>query len=393
MISLHTCPLSRPGILAAGGMNVVVLNFAKELAKLGWQVDVFTRQHEGTEKKVTQVGSGLRVVHLPVNSRIEDFAGQVMHFWKKEGKKPDFLYAHYYLSGLAAKIIKEKMNLSYAVTFHTLGAMKKIYVGENNPQRIKAEKAVGKEARLIITTTPLEKRVLLNHYHLSRKKIVVVLPGVDSRLFHPRSRKTARQRLSLPKDKKIILFVGRFDPVKGVGRLLRAVQSLSRAQANFTDNFRVLLIGGNTRARRFWQLPEVVKIRRTILRYQLDCCVKFLGFRPHRQLVWYYAAADVVVLPSFYESFGLVALEALACGAAVLATKVGGLRFLIKDGKNGLLFANHRAQQLAEKLWRLLDDESLRQSLGKEAVKLAKAYRWELSAKKVAASLVAMSPK
>lgn len=398
MISFHTCPLAHPGVFSAGGLNVMVLSLARELARAGFQVDLFTKRHTGTEKEVVYPEQGLRVIHLPVGNKIEipkeklltyaeEFAAKILEFFEKDGKKPEVIYAHYYLSGVTARIIKSKANIPFALTYHTLGILKRVYGQEESPERVRAERELSNEADLIFCATNLEKNSLVKHYEISPGKILVSPPGVDHRIFHHRDKDKARKRLGLLDERKVILFVGRLDPIKGITRLLNAVNGLARKYPDFKSKFLVLLIGGKTRSAKFWRLPEVVKIKETIARNDLECCVKFLGFRPHATLAWYYAAADVVAMPSLYESFGLVALEALASGAAVLVSKVGGLRFLVKNGVNGVSVSPKVNGDLEDKLWEILNDESFRDKLGVAAAKTAKKYSWKKHADEIVSGL------
>lgn len=397
-ISFHTCPLSSPGVLDAGGLNVYVLHLAKELGKLGWEIDIFTKDHPGTKRKVINLKNNVRVIHLRVGnslctekdtlaSQAEEFGQLIEAFTKTQTTKYRLIYAHYYLSGLVAEYLSPHLHTPFILTFHTLGILKKIYGSELNQKRIQLEKKIAAKALSIIVSTVLEKKALCEYYDVVGSKIQVIPPGVNTRLFHPRRQDVSRNRLNLPPSRQIILFVGRIDPIKGLTNLVEAVYQLTRLHPDFEKEFLVLLVGGQTHSRYFWQQPEVVRIKKMIERKQLSCCVKFLGAKPHRQLANYYPAADVVVLPSLYESFGLVIMEAMAAGAAVLASRVGGLRFLIDDGKTGLLFANKNRKQLREKLWRLLIDEPLRKRLGKQATRFVRKLSWSRQAGQVSALL------
>lgn len=397
-ISFHTCPLSTPGVLDAGGLNVYVLHLAKELGKLGWAIDIFTKDHPGTKRKVINLKDNVRVIHLRVGNSLrtekekllgqaEEFGQKIEAFTKTQTTEYRLIYAHYYLSGLVAEYLTPRLHTPFILTFHTLGILKKMYGSELNQERVRLEKKIAAEALSIIVSTGLEKKALSDYYGVAESKINVIPPGVNTRLFHPRRQDVSRARLNLPPTRQIILFVGRIDPIKGLTNLVEAVHQLTRLHPDFEKEFLVLLVGGQTHSRYFWQQPEVIKIKKMIERKQLSCCVKFLGAKPHRQLANYYSAADVVVLPSLYESFGLVIMEAMASGAAVLASRVGGLRFLVEDGKTGLLFANKNRKQLREKLWRLLKDEPLRRRLGKQATRFVRKLSWLRQAGQVSALL------
>lgn len=391
LISFHTCPLSTPGVWDAGGLNVYVLHLAKELGKLGWAVDIYTKDHSGTKKKIVNLKNNVRVIHLKVGERrnvkkdelinlVPEFSLKIKSFIKERSLSYQIIYAHYYLSGLCAEILSYDLAVPFILTFHTLGVLKKIYGSKPNTKRILLEEKVAEASARIIVSTELEKKSLQDYYGVPGSKIVVLPPGVDTNLFHQRSKDESRSRLNLPEEKRIILFVGRIDPIKGLTNLVASVHQLVRLHPDFEENFLVLLVGGQVHSRAFWQQPEVIRVKRMIERKGLSCCVKFLGAKPHRQLIYYYSAADVVVLPSAYESFGLVIMEAMACGRAVLASRVGGLKFLVENEKTGMLFANKNRRQLSQKLWLLLQDSELRKKLGAEAAKAVRQLSWSKQA-------------
>ncbi|KKR34384.1 MAG: Glycosyl transferase group 1 [Candidatus Gottesmanbacteria bacterium GW2011_GWA2_41_12] len=394
VISFWNCPLQRPGVLSTGGLEIYVLHFILFLAKLGWKVDVFTRFHPDTEKEILEIGENIRVIHFHIGTKlniakpdlfgyVDDFSDKIGKFIKKENIPYSVIHSHYYFSGLVGIKLKKIFSIPFIHTFHTLGMMKKIYGGEINQKRIEAEKKIVKEADKIVASTDFEKDELIKHYYAESEKVMVIPPGVDTKQFHHVNTRMARNKLSLPSDKKIILFVGRIDPIKGIASLISAIHILTEKYSDFKNNFRVLLIGGDHKQKYFWENEEVVKIRKMLMEKDLECCIKFIGAKPHNMLPLYYSAADVVVLPSLYESFGLVVLEAMASEAAVLASKVGGLKFLINDGENGHLFESQNSEEMAEKLWKLLHDKSCRKKIGENARKYAKNLSWDKQAKKI----------
>lgn len=385
-ISFWSCPLERLGVLASGGMNVYIVNLANALGKLGHQVDIYTRAHSSIHENITNLNDKVRVIHLASNGheikdQLNKFAGKIIGFQDKNNLTYDYIHAHYYLSATTAILIKKQKNIPVYVTFHTLGIMKEKYVHIDSQERINEEIKVCREATGIIASTEIEKADLINNYQVDIKKIFVVSPGVNHKIFKKRNRIFSRTKLHLPLRKKIILFVGRIDPVKGLEFLITAIHGLTVKLPKFKDNFQVLLIGGDIKSRNFWHNREVIKIKNLIQSKELCCCIKFLGNKPHNLLPYYYSASDIVVIPSVYESFGLVVLEALACGTVVVASEVGGLKYLIKDKVDGRLFPSGDIIALGKTLMEVLDSSSERKRIGDQAVISSNQYCWDKQAR------------
>jgi D-inositol-3-phosphate glycosyltransferase len=384
-ISYWSCPLERLGVLASGGMNVYVLNLAIELGKKGHKVDIFTRTHGKSHQTAVSVGKNVRIIHLPSGGNDHyknsgSFADDIVSFINKNGISYEIIHAHYYYSGIIAAIVKNRLNIPFVMTFHTLGLMKMKYARITDQKRIKAEKTITKECDFIISSTEFERRDLENSYSANRTKIAVISPGVNHNIFKPYDSAKSRLKLDLPADKKIILFVGRIDPVKGLEFLIEAIYKLTQTYPGFQNNYQVLLIGGDIKDKEFWKNREVKKIKKLIYRKNLDCCIKFLGSKPQYILPYYYSAADVVVMPSVYESFGLVVLEAMASGSAILASEVGGLKYLISDGKNGRLFESGSPQSLGDVMLQMLNDRNDSGKLRKNAVLSSYNFCWNIQA-------------
>lgn len=387
-ISYWSCPLTRIGVMSGGGMSVYLLNLANNLGEFGHQVDIFTRAHKENDEKVLSVHKNVRVIHL--GQTLEDlyqdtefFADKTLGFIKKNNLDYDILHAHYFYSGLVGRKLKKILKIPLFSTFHSLAIPKEVYAGIKDTRRIRNEKIIIDESDGIIASTQIEKRDLISHYQTHQRKIFVVPPGVNHHLFKIRKTKRARIKLGLPQNKKILLFVGRIDPIKNISVLIKALSILHDDYAGFRHDVLNILIGGDIRSRHFWKQPEVVKISRLIEINNVSCCVKFLGSKPMHVLPYYYSAADLVILPSIYESFGLVILEAMACGKAVIASRVGGMKYLVKDKYNGRLFESGNANQLAKIIWELVNDANQRTLLGQNAYSFSQAFCWEKQAKKI----------
>ena len=368
-LSYWSCPRSPLGVLSSGGMNVYILNLAAELTKLGHRVDIFTKSHSPHKSHIINIRKNIRLIHLKGHI-VTNLTG----FIKKNSLRYDILHAHYYYSAEIGVEVSRQLKLPLAVTFHTLGEMKKIYAGIIDKSRIETEQGIVGKADALIASTELEKDELIRYYQADPEKIHVVIPGVDHRLFRPKNKAFSRRKLNLPPNKKIILFVGRIDPVKGINLLIEAAGEIEAE---------VILIGGDIKSRRFWQNREVKRIKENIESKKLEDRIKFLGSKAQRLLPWFYSAADLVVLPSVYESFGFVILEAMACAAAVVVSRSGGLKYLIEDGKTGTFFESGNPADLADKLKKLMRSEKQTVQMGIRAYQESQKYCWDKQAAKM----------
>ncbi len=384
-ISYWSCPLTKVGVLASGGMNIYILNLANNLGDLGHKVDIFVRVHRQKDEKILQTHKNVRIIHLG-KVRIEEinpFTKKITEFIKRNKFKYDVLHAHYFYSGLIGIRLRKTLSIPMLVTFHSLGKTKELYAGIHDKFRLKSEENIVKLADGIIASTELEKSDLRESFKAEKDKIFVVSPGVNHHLFRPRNKVLSRLKFHLPHKPKIILFVGRIDPIKGITFLIEAIIKLTRQYKTFEKNYRVLLIGGDISSSIFWQNREVKKIKQMILTKDLECCIKFIGSRPHYLLPYYYSAADILVAPSLYESFGLVVSEAMASGTCVLVSRVGGLKYLVTDRVNGRFFENGNVRDLSATLWELLNDKRQRDELGRYAVLASQKYCWDIQAQKI----------
>ena len=386
VISVHTSPLDRPGGSKAGGLNVYVLELSKGLASLGWDVDIFSRATSARTPEVTEIAPGVRAIHLragparPLSPEatyrhIESFERAVIDFNRRDGAHYDVVHSHYWLSGLVGERLKAAWRVPHVAMFHTLGEIKNRASRSENesPLRIRSEASVIEGVERVICATEHEKALLVQLYRADRTKIAVIPLGVDLDRFRPLDKDSARQALGF-KDERIILFVGRIEPLKGVDILINAAALLES-----DIECSVLIVGGDERSR-----VEVAELRSLASDLGIGHRVAFIGAVDHDKLPLFYNAADVCVVPSHYESFGLVALEAMACGIPVVASRVGGLTGTVKDGETGYLIPWLCPEPFAERIEMLLENESLRHNLGETAREVVGRYRWE----NVAASIV-----
>ncbi|MBI2964800.1 MAG: glycosyltransferase [Chloroflexi bacterium] len=383
MVSVHGCPYIRAGEKDAGGMNVYVLETARELARRGARVDVFTRRHDLRDEQVMHLSPRARVIHLdagPVSAEkegvyehIPEFCRALADFQNSEGRTYDLVSSHYWLSGLVGLDLARRWRVPHVTSFHTLAEVKRrARPGESeHPRRASSERQIACEADRIVVWSEHERNALVQLYQADPGRVLIIPPGVDVSKFRPLDQKSSRERLGLG-DGRILLYVGRLERLKGVDILFRAVAALDDA-----SDVRVIVIGGSANS------PELSRLRRVAASLKIDGRVSFRGSLPQEQLPEFYSAADICVLPSFYESFGLAALEAAACGTPVVASRVGGLPTIVKDGETGYLVAWRCPGPFQERLEVLLRNENLRHQMGLAARRHAEGLSWELSGGKL----------
>jgi len=356
ILSVHSCPLGNPGTKDTGGMNVYVRELTHELAKQGLWVDIYTRVHDPEDTQIVELGQNARLIHLragedeyvhklAVYSYLPDFACNVENFRKRNDMQYDLVFSHYWLSGWAGKFLKNWWDVPHVMMFHTLGAVKNsVGIDEDEPElRIETERLLIRDCERIIAATEKEKEDLIRHYAASSEEIAVVPCGVNLDLFQPRDKQIAKQQIGFSED-KLILFVGRIEPLKGIDQLLRAMPYLENGH-----RLRLVIIGGGEHGQN-----EIKKLKKLSRDLHIEDSVTFSGLIKHEKLRHFYNAADVCVIPSYYESFGLVALESMACGTPVVATNVGDLKNIIHQGETGYVVMDNTPGTLANKINLLL---------------------------------------
>jgi D-inositol-3-phosphate glycosyltransferase len=399
VLSVHTCPLAAPGGKQTGGMNVYVREIGRALGRMGVTVDVFTRSQDAAIPRVVELGPGARVVHLPagpetpiareqVFAHLDEFVDRVDAWRMTAGADYDVVHAHYWLSGLVGLELRRRWGLPVIQMFHTLGRLKNGATGrpEIEPAlRLAEETRLAREVDRIIAASDVERAELVSQHGARFARVAVVPCGVDTDLFRPGCAADARRALALDAA-PILLYVGRIAPIKGLEMLLEAVGRL-RARGRAV---RLLVIGGDA--------DDAVDGHQAYVRgltCRLNLCddVSFLGPQPQAALRAFYVAADVTVMPSYYESFGMVALEAMACGSPVIASRVGGLATTVRDGFTGFLVPEGDAAALAERIDAVLGDPGRRARLGAEGVRWAARHRWSRVARAVSAVYAALRPR
>lgn len=393
MLSMHTSPVARLGGKETGGMNVYVRELTRALAVRGVQVDIFTRASDPNVPAVDTKSVGVknaRVINIAAGPRtpiskhklieyVTPFAEGIREFAAQEKIGYDILHAHYWLSGVAAQCLQTMGQRAPVVQmFHTLGAMKnRVARNESETEtdaRVLAECALMRSVARVVASTPRDREQMIELCDAPAGRIVIIPPGVDTNLFHPIPHARAREWIG-SYDDKTVLFVGRIDPVKGLDTWFRAMKMVVDEDPTLRTRMCVCLIGGDLDDD---VDPDSELARLQTLKEELGIgdIVTFLGGRAQASLPFYYSAADAVVMPSRYESFGLAALEAMACGTPVVASDVGGLSYLVRDGETGFLVPEGNAEVFAEKISLLLHDGKLRNEMGKRGIAEAQEYSW-----------------
>lgn len=378
MVCYHSSPLGRLGEREAGGMSVYVRNLAQTLGRMGVKVDVFTRRYKLEDPRVVEMGEAARLLHVDAGPPetvagslapyVPEFVRGVEAFAIEEGLVYDAVHSHYWLSGLAGLALARGWNARHAVTFHTLAEVKLLADpgAQELPERAGVERRIVAETDAVVVSDGHERELLAQHYDAPPAKVTVLPIGVDVETFRPLDRAEARRRLGL-EGRRMLLCVGRFDPLKRFDLALSAAALLQER-----ENVEVWLVGGDLD-----RDPEAMRLSALADNLGIAGNVRFAGTAPHEELPWHYNAADVVLAPSHYESYGLVALEAMACGTPVVAARVGGLASLVVDGETGYLASQHTPEQYAERVEVLLANDALREAMGRAGRRRAEGLAWD----------------
>lgn len=335
IISTHSSPAGRPGSKDTGGMSTFLLGLTSALAARGHGVDIFSRPERPGAEETRFIAPGVRLVcpagddlgilaKNEIYPRVQTIAESIEDYCRQSKTSHDIIFSHYWLSGCVGRILAAKRRIPHLLMYHTLGRAKnKACPGEDEPAyRLAGEEKLASACDLIVAASQMEKARILGYYGLPPGKVALVYPGIDRKLFKPldaKRRREARRELGCREGEKIILAVGRMEPVKGFDLLLEAAALLRSRVA-----FKLVVVGEGDRAG-----GQDVRLRAGARRLGIDGRLHLAGLVEHLKLPLYYNAADVTVIPSFYESFGLVALESLACGTPVVASRVGGIPELI----------------------------------------------------------------
>ncbi|MEV6767842.1 D-inositol-3-phosphate glycosyltransferase [Nocardia sp. NPDC051030] len=392
VLSVHTSPLAQPGTGDAGGMNVYVLQTAIELARRGTQVEIFTRATSSNDEPVVEAAPGVLVRHVQAGpfegldkhdlpTQLCPFAAEVLRTEARhQPGHYDLIHSHYWLSGQVGWLARDRWRTPMVHTAHTLAAVKNAYLAEGDTPEPAAreigEKQIVAEADRLVANTAEEARQLVELYGADPDRIDVVLPGADLNLYRPGDKAAARAELGLPAEERIVAFIGRIQPLKAPDVLVRAAAQMladEAVQPHRPDRpLRVLIVGGPSGSG--LERPDALIELASAL--GISDRVTFLPPQPPNRLAQVYRAADLVAVPSYNESFGLVAIEAQASGTPVLAADVGGLGTAVRDHVSGLLVPGHHTADWAAALRSLFDNPGRLEQMGVAAVEHASNFSW-----------------
>jgi D-inositol-3-phosphate glycosyltransferase len=387
MISMHTSPLATPGLGDAGGLNVYVAELARRLGERGLKVDVFTRRDTPDVPDIVDIHEHTRVIHLTAGpaeyvaketlpSLTDEFSAQL----ESHLDQHDLIHSHYWLSGQVGLQLKRSHGIPLVHTMHTMARVKNSNLSRDQPvesdTRERGEAAIVRSADMLTANTPDEAAELCGHYRAQPEQIMIVPPGVDLHTFHPCNQPKSRAQFGVAQDIQVILFVGRIQPLKAPDVLIKAVAELTRRDPVRRERLQLIIIGGPSGSNGEWS--------RSLGPLAIDHGIEdMVDFRPHSarsELFRWYCVSDVVAVPSYNESFGLVALEAQACGRPVVAADVGGLRHAVRDHYSGLLVTGHHERQWADALATILDDHDEMIRMGNNAAAHAATFSWDNTA-------------
>jgi len=394
VVSLHTSPLDQPGTGDSGGMNVYIRAAADRLAARGVGVDVFTRCQGRGGPDVEELPSGSRIIQVKAGPCaavakeelprfLPEFLGGVLHRQEAESARYDLVHSHYWLSGWVGRSTKEIWRVPFIASFHTLGKVKNSSLarGESpeSAARLSGEKAVIEDADRIMAATPAEAAQLVGLYAADPDRIRLVPPGVDHDLFFPRPMDQAKARLHLA-GVRLVLFVGRLQAHKGPDVAVRALAEAVAREPRGTADVVLAVVGGPSGAGHGIEVGRLMDLAGAL---GVGERVMFFPPQPQSRLADFYAAAECVLVPSLSESFGLVALEAQACGTPLVAAAVGGLRYVVADGVTGFLVEGHDPGDHAERLLQLLRDPHAAARMGRAGVTMSLRFSWDSTADEI----------
>jgi len=377
-ISIHGDPIAKLGGTHHGGQNVYVKELSHYLGAMGLNIDVYSRWEDPDQAEQEKYSRGAQVIRVPVGpaesvqkeqivGMLKEIATWIPSYQIKSGKRYQLVHSHYYFSGAVGIHLKETWGIPLVQTFHSLGAIKEEALGSQDKSpdtRIQIEKKICQMADSIIATAPQEKSDLIEIYETDPKKITIIPAGVNLDLFSPLPQDEAKKEIAFSEDNFLITYVGRLEERKGIDTLIEAIHLVDdpRVQA--------VIVGGPPTDKPFLSWSELSgepykKYSAIIDKLGIEKQVTFTGGKPQNELSKYYSAADVTVVPSYYEPFGMTAIEAMACGSVVIASRVGGLKTTVIENKVGALFEPRDPSQLAEKIKIILDQPKMNAEMRK----------------------------
>jgi len=395
-ISEHASPLAVLGGVDSGGQNIYVDQVARHLAKLGFEVDIFTRWDNPSIKKIVKYSKGVRVIHVPAGPKsfvpkeslfqyMDEFASNMISFIEEGDMDYELIHAHFWMSGYVAVTVKKILKIPFVITFHALGRVRRMYQGAADgfpDARFFVEEMVTREADLIIAECPQDKEDLMVHYYAREEKIRIVPCGFDHREFYPIDKKKSKAKLGISPDEFVILQLGRMVPRKGVDNVIRSLGYMSK---KYNLPVRLLIVGGESDEPCPIKTPEIGRLKEIAEAEKVSDKITFVGRKNREQLKYYYNASDVFVSTPWYEPFGITPLEAMACGIPVIGANVGGIKFSVRHGKTGFLVPPNEPEILGERIVEIFSNEEEAKRISNNAIKHVNTlFTWEIVARKLA---------
>lgn len=388
-ISEHASPLAVLGGIDSGGQNVYVDRVAWHLARMGHEIDIFTRWDSEEQPRTVMYRPGVRVVHVAAGPRkfirkeklfgyMDDFVDDMCAYMNHEGVHYDVMHAHFWMSGYVAQQLKRRLGIPYAITFHALGKVRRIYQGaadEFPDLRFNVEESVAHDADAVIAECPQDRDDLMIHYFVKPHQIRTIPCGFDKEEFVPLDKRECARRIGIDPDERIILQLGRMVPRKGVDNVIRGTAALLRKKQL---PVRLLIVGGESDSPCPVKTPEIGRLQTIAREEGIEDKVTFTGRRSRDQLKYYYNAADIFVSTPWYEPFGITPLEAMACGVPVVGANVGGIKYSVEHDTTGYLVPPDDPEILAERMLAILDDEETHEALSRRAIRrVHRLFTWE----------------
>jgi len=394
-LSFHCCPFSLLGGDGTGGMNVYLRELCSVLTSYPEvKIDIFTRIQNPKIREIKYLSPQARVVHLrggperPMDRTklydfLPEFSRNLESFICQERENYDLVYSHYWLSGLVGEEIKHKFNLPLVHIYHTLAFLKERALREDSREhenRIEAERHLAYVSDAIISSSEEEMQSLVDEYGIPSSKGRIIYPGVNKKLFYPKENRMVLREMRCEEKDKILLYVGRIDPAKGLMTVIEALELLKKKDLPLYNQLKLIVVGGGRKKEDLPGNKEFVRIKESIREKKMTGKVTFLGSKKQSELKKYYSAAEALVMPSLYESFGLVPVEAMACGTPALVSRIGEMRNIVKEGKNGCSFPPSSATSLASCLEHFFSNKESLWNAEKIRQNAAKNFSWEKTA-------------
>ncbi len=403
-LSEHASPLATLGGADAGGQNIYVGEVSRNLGQRGFAVDVFTRRDNPDVPEIVEWRTGVRVVNLlagPVQSRPKDelwpymseFRDSILRFMERDETHYDLIHGNFWMSGWVAVELRRRLNIPVVQIFHAMGKTKRRHqkkVDTSPGNRIRTEKDIIREVDRIIAQCPSERCELVEDYGADPDKIVLIPSAVNTTIFKPVDRNTARRRIGLDINDKVVVYIGRMLPRKDIRNVIRALAALLRknedCEEQSTTSLTLMIVGGESVEPDPIATPEIGELQKLAAELGVTKYVRFIGKRQPEELRNYYCAGDVAVTTPWYEPFGLTPLEAMACGRPVIGSAVGGITYTIKDGETGFIVPPRDPEALATRLEQLLSQPELSKQMGLAARKrVEREFTWTITAMRTGA--------